>query len=478
MGQAEKRLRTEGSRGLLDALYDLGLALPALAAVFSTAVSILLVVAELVEPAAIAVGLVVIVTGLLLRYRANHRLKDRWYKKMRGRLHRELRFTRFWITIGATAIVAVAVLPPFPAMVVDFLLTLVLLVTGIAGARRSALIEKRLKLAKANAAEECDRVRDIAETAASIPVIRSPEYITRLAHYEVTPGEIGILPFLALAVIAVSFFIYVGLAAAVGISEAVRKDPPSEKTSESGDVSERAKDEAEPVFVTGPAPTYAEECPAIPNPLDIGHGLGQLFRSEGAFKAGCGTRPFRVRGTATWVSAGICDGVARSVAIATADGTRAIVYGDAANFAWTEAIQGNLLAGESAITGGGEVDLLETLAGTHAFTRLDAEEGNDDPRSCTEVTGTDRPFVHLAPQMVLLWLQLLEHRASWSWPTVEDARSEEAFAFTAYGTGEVTARGFCEHGVECGLLVDGGTWPGSGTSYVALDDLRPYMPED
>ncbi len=338
--------------------------------------------------------------------------------------------------------------------------------------------KKTLQLAKANAAEECDRVRDIADTAASIPVIRSPEYITRLAHYEVTPGEIGILPFLALAVIAVCFFIYVGMAAAVGISEVAQKDSPSKKTKSHGEGSEQSGEETESTTVFEPAPTYAEECPTIPNPLEIGHGLGRLFKSEGAFKAGCGTRPFRVRGTATWVSAGICDGATRSVAIATTDGPKAIVYGDAADLAWSEAVGGNLTAAESAITGGGEVDLLETLTGTHAFTRLDAEEGNDDPRSCTDVTGTDRPFVHLPPQMALLWLQLLEHRASWSWPTAEDAQNEETVAFTIYGTGEVTARGSCIQGAECSLLVDELEWPGSGTSFVTLGDLRPYMPED
>lgn len=478
MSPAEKRPSADRSRGLLRTLYDLGLALPALGAVLSTAVSILLVVAELVEPAAVLVATAMIVTGLLLRYRAVHRLKDRWYKKMRGRLRRELRFTRFWIASGLAVIAAVIFLPPFPAMLVSALLTLVLLLVGVAGARRSAQIEKRLKLAKANAAEECDRVRDIADTAASIPVIRGPEYITRLAHYEVTPGEIGILPFLALAVVGVSFFIYVGMATAVGVSDLARKDTSSKEAGGNSDGEKQTGDEAVSAIVLEPAPTYAEECPAIPNPLDIGHGLGGLFKTEGAFKAGCGTRPFRIRDTATWVSAGICDGVTRSVAIATAGGPRAIVYGAAADFAWSEAMRGNLLTAESDFTGGGEVDLLETFAGTHSFTRLDADEGNDDPRSCTEVMGTDRPFVHLAPQMVLLWLKLLEHRASWSWPTAEDARNQEAVAFTTFETGEVTARGSCRQESECSLLVDDLEWPGSGTSYVALRDLRPYMPED
>ncbi len=435
-------------------------------------------VTQVVGPAAVVVASAVIVTGLLLRYRAIHRLKDRWYERMRGRLRRELRFTRFWIATGAAMVVVVAALPPLPAMALCALLTLVLLLTGLAMARRSAEIEKNLELAKANAAEECDRVRGLAETAASIPVIRSPEYITRLAHYEVTPGEIGMLPFLALAVIAVAFFVYVGLATAVGISEVTQKDSPAKTATESDQSGQVDKKSGSTSSSSEPVPTYAEECSAIPNPLDIGHGLGRLFKRDGAFKAGCGSKPYRVRGTATWFSAGICDGATRSVAVATAGGPSAIVYGAAARFAWTEALRGNLLAAESELTGGGEIDLLETFGGTHAFTRLDADEGNGDPRSCTEVTGTDRPFVYLSPQMNLLWLQLLEHRANWSWPTAEDGGGEEAVAFTVFGTGEVTAHGSCKRGINCSLFVDGHEWPGAGTSYVALDDLRPYMPDD
>lgn len=476
MPEAEKA-HDEESKGPGSNSLDLGRVLPILVALVSTGASALLVAAKLVEPAALAVASVLVVTGLLLRYRANYRLKDRWYAAMRGRLRRERRFTRLWVAIGAAAILATLLLPSLAAMAVNSALTLILLVTGVAIARRSALIEQTLKLAKASAAEECDRVRDLAETAASIPLIRSPEHVVRLAHYEVAPGQIGTLPFLALAVVAIAFFVYVGLALAVGTSELAQRDQSPEKTLPRRESTVDVKQVSGGQLDLGePAPTYAEECPALPNPQAIGHGLGRLFRRDGAFKAGCGTEAYRVPETGTWVSAGICEGATRSVAVTSAKGTAAILYGDAARFAWTEAMRGNLLAAEASHTGGGEVNLIETHAGTYAFIRLDEDENNDDPHSCGEVTGTDRPFVELSPQMALLWLQLLEHRVSWLWPS-KDTSGPEAVAFSVYGSGEVAAHGYCDSGIDCRLFVGRNEWPGSGTSYVVLDDLHPYMPD-
>lgn len=477
LDQTEKRPPARGSRGLLRTFYDLGLAIPAAVALFSVALSVLLVIARLVEVAAIAAAFALIITTFLLRYRAVHRLKDRRYKKMRQRLETERRFTRFWLAIGVSVILSIIALPPLLAMLVAAGLVSVLLLTALAVAKRSAKIEKNLELAKANAAEECDHVREFAETAASIPMIRAPEYITRLAHYEVAPGEIGILPFLALAVVAIVLFVYVGLALAVGVSEVAQKDPSPKKTAHPPNSPPQSTSASmDPPEPLDPAPTYAEECPAKPDPLAIGHGLGELFRRDGAFKAGCGTKALRVRETGTWVAAGICEGTTRSVAVTAPGRSGAILYGEAADFAWNEAMDGNLVAAEVAEAGGGEVDLVETREGTYAFTRLNAAEGDGEARSCGDVTGTDRPFAHMPPQMVLLWLQLLEYRAGWSWPTKEDATAPEAVAFTAYGTDEVTARGSCDHEQSCRLLVDGIEWPGSGTSFVRLVNLRPYMP--
>ncbi len=226
-----------------------------------------------------------------------------------------------------------------------------------------------------------------------------------------------------------------------------------------------------------PLPTYADLCPSLPNPLVIGHGLGELFERDDAIKAGCGTPAFRVPGTATWVSAGICSGERRSVAVSSPGHQPKIVYGAPAEFVWVAAQGGELVAVEAAAPAGGDVDLVETRSGTYGFARAtrSATPGNEDAQSCSEVGGVAEPFARLAPPLLMLWTELVRDNATWYWPIFDHNNGRESVAFAS--TEEVD-QGACDTDTSCYLEIDGEKRLLEGSAFITLADLREYMPPE
>jgi len=169
--------------------------------------------------------------------------------------------------------------------------------------------------------------------------------------------------------------------------------------------------------VTLPPPDYADLCPRLPDPMAIGHGLGELFRRDGAVEAGCGGRAWNPPGIpSVWVAAGLCSGELRSFAVATG-GHASLLYDEPARFARQMAAAGQLLFAEAAKAGGGEVIAIGTGAGTYFFARSSPSIRPDlaDARDCTEVGGVARPFVTVTPAHVQSWLRYLELEG-WTWP--------------------------------------------------------------
>lgn len=251
----------------------------------------------------------------------------------------------------------------------------------------------------------------------------------------------------------------------------VQDDPPitQEPEQEGTDAEPPPGSESEP----DPLPTYAELCRSLPDPIAIGHGLGELFQRDDAIKAGCGTHAFRVPGTGMWVAAGMCLGERRSVA--TSFPEPEIIYGEAAEFIWEAAQDGELATVEAAAPGGGDVVLVGTRTGVYAFARStrSATPGNEDARACNEVAGVAEPFARLPPPLLALWRELVRDSATWFWPTVDGA--DESVAFLS--TGEVV-QGRCDSNTLCHLEVEGRERTLTGSAFVVLDELREYMPAE
>jgi hypothetical protein len=289
-----------------------------------------------------------------------------------------------------------------------------------------------------------------------------------------------------MSVLAIAVVADIGIAIALVVPNPDEEAPADWNASKTADES---KDEEDPPAVdpawwdaydaTEDVPTYADSCPELPDPADIGHGLGRLFEEAGEPKAGCGQSAAPVLETGAWVAAGICEGTMRSTAVAGAAGTVALLYGEAAEFAWDRAQDGTLIAAEAAEPGAGDVYLIKTLSGTFGFVRStrSAVAGREYLRTCGEATGRARPFVRMPPLLLLLWLELTKQQASWSWPELNSTSAEETVAFVTVERGEYTATGGCANDFECHVTVDDDRWQlDEGTGYVRLADLAPYMP--
>lgn len=223
-------------------------------------------------------------------------------------------------------------------------------------------------------------------------------------------------------------------------------------------------------------PKYADQCPALPDPFAIGHGLGELFYHDGAVKAGCGTEAFQVPGTNTWVAAGMCFGERRSVAI-SAPGRTAIVYGEAAEFVWSAAQEGELTAVEAATPEGGDVVMVETQLGTYGFARAtrSATPGNDQAQHCNEVGGSAEPFARMPPPMVWLWVELIHAQANWFWPTADRSSTDDSVAFISP---QGVATGSCASDTSCRLEFEGTVEALESPAFETLESIREYMPPE
>jgi hypothetical protein len=256
--------------------------------------------------------------------------------------------------------------------------------------------------------------------------------------------------------------------------------PPSAKAAEAAPGSHAPQTSAS-TTPAPPPPTYAQLCPDLPDPLAIGHGLGRLFRYDGAVEAGCGGLERLVRSDGSvHVAEGRCGARLRSLGVA-ADGHPAVLlYGAAARFAAAEAEAGELLYAEAASPADGELYVVATTRGTYVFVRMapSASIDEDDARHCAEVDSVARPFAVLPPPLGALWRGHMTTTQGWLWPLPDPASGPGAVGFLDPETNGVVAHGSCTGDAAC-------TFRGHGEEAMALEgpaviwmaDLAPWMPE-
>jgi hypothetical protein len=198
--------------------------------------------------------------------------------------------------------------------------------------------------------------------------------------------------------------------------------------------------------------SYADACPDLPDPLTIGHGLGELFRHDGAVQAGCGQAARQVGLTEVWFAPGDCEGHLRSVAVSAPGRPPVLLYGLAARFALGQGEAGTLTFAERLDVAGGEVDLVGTSDGTHAFARSTPtlRRGRGEATRCWKVDEIAKPFVHVPPAMTELWLQLMARRG-WVWPQADPGAGAFGVVFTDAPGGRVVAQAGCVTPIDCTL---------------------------
>lgn len=222
-----------------------------------------------------------------------------------------------------------------------------------------------------------------------------------------------------------------------------------------------------------PPPSYADLCSALPDPRQIGYGLGVLFEHDGAVAAGCGGPAERVGGS-TWVSAGFCGSELRSLAVVGERREPVLIYGAPADFARTEAERGELRFAEAARLGGGEVVLIGTARGTIAFARptpaLDPGEG--DAVRCGEIDEVARPFAQLDPPLAKLWLDHMASEQEWFWPQPGEGTADVVLKISD----RLPVYGSCESPLLCRLDGPGVHEVEEGSAEITLDELKTYAP--
>jgi hypothetical protein len=417
----------------------------------------LLALGGVVQPLAIAACVLVLIAALLSFYVARSR------RPASGARTRGEGLARLFAVLGALLLALTLVTRALPLISVVVAVIAVLLALAIAESLREARRLQAKEFRSSSAARSCPLA--------------------------------GFLPVATILPLAVALLLAGAACLALAVDNDHRSRPPSlgggeaESTVEGNGSEVGSGTDKIGNGVDGEAeealPTYADDCPELEDPREIGHGLGALFEHDGAVKAGCGQEAEEVTGLGVWYSAGICDGSLRSFAVSAPDREAVILYGDAAMAAWEAAQESDLLGAEAIEPGAGDLDLIRRRGGSEAYVRASrgGASGDEEPRTCSDVGEISEPFVRLSPAMIYLWRELLDQRAKWSWPTpAATSTGQEVLAevaFIDYNSGETIAGGSCEpEEGDCRLEVDGEAWTASGgPSFFELGELTTFAPK-
>ena len=393
----------------------------------------------------------------------------------------DLRFAYWWIGAGVLLGLIVVFVPSHLFVsLIGALTTLTIYVHGISRGGDIVHAEQELGLPGGSATVEAtDSVRRWNRRAGSAPQLPGTRWFTSLWGDKTPAGDVSAYLNATLLAVALTSAGYAGMAAAeVGSRVAEHVEARAVQTSPADSIdASRQSSSSE----AGPLPTlpYSRHCPALPDPLTIGHGLGELFKRDGAVQAGCGEPAIRgSRVGNVWMARGRCADHLRSLAVSVEGTGAAMLYGTPAEFAWHVGRASLLTYVQVGQPGGGDVAIVATPAGADVFVRSSPSirASRRVATRCTEIDDVARPFVHLAPPLAELWLRLIR-RSGWAWPVREAVeRSDSSVLFIDDATQETVARGGCTGGRICQLDSRSGRWFSAAAAMITIADLAPYMP--
>jgi hypothetical protein len=417
----------------------------------------------------IALAVLLFVAGVAHLLRTGAHQVDPDYVRdpqLRQLRRKELRVTACWLP-SALALVGIA--HAGDSMIAQgasgFAVCLIVYVTGTQIGADAALRQRCTKLsgttAKVISSAWGTRWRARAHAARGLPGARLLEGVL---SSEPPKGSISGYLTYTLSLVFIVGCLYGGVAVA-GVAKMIAAPHHHKRDGSTAKPRSRAKP---------PYRTYAQLCPQHPDPLAIGHWLGELFEHEGAVQAGCGQPATASPGSpGVWVASGLCEGSLRSVAIDAPAHPPTLLYGTPARFAMHQALAGELLYVEAAKIAGGDVDLVVTQAGTYAYARPtpDLSPPRSSARRCSEVGGVPRPFTRLTPAASNVWLSAIS-RLGWLWP-LADAAEGQGYAFLAGET--VLAQTSCESEEACKLSIEGESLPITGPTDLTIAGLRSAL---
>ncbi len=207
-----------------------------------------------------------------------------------------------------------------------------------------------------------------------------------------------------------------------------------------------------------------------------GRGLGEIF-------GGCINPAHEVGHTGVWAAAGSCDGMFRSLAVATPNGPGAILLWGPGRFALEEAAAGRLLSATAhVLVGSGDMYTVTTTSGTSVFLRVELSNGDGGlkgkPRTCSQIKEDPVPFLRIPPALTRLWVSEMQSEERWLWPRLEiGLESDHGFEFHSLNRADTTRRtAKCDSETSCTLVVGGSKSESSGYGQVSIEKLMAYAP--
>jgi hypothetical protein len=424
-----------------------------------------------------ALGFVLVVASAIQVFRARVRgnlAAYRGHQDILDAIEQERRVAARSLIAAVVLAAAPLCAPPIAVAVVGLVAVGVMAAAAIWAAGKSVRLQDDLGLGRGmayiNLLPAVVTAKDRAATAPTVVVAR---WFIRAFGDGRSAGEIGTHLARTLGAMLIVGLAYVAVGMAC-VGSAVVKDVTRDKRPGAGPTAGGGARHS------GGAPSrpvekdvsYAKQCPQLPDPLAIGHGLGELFYRAGATQAGCGEQAEQVA-PGVWISRGECAGDLRSLAVVASGLPPIMLYGEPADFA--EAIGQELRGAERAQPAGGDVALVTTTQGTFTFTRSTPALRPAISRAhrCTEVSEPARPFVRLLPAMGELWSQYVR-RFGWAWPTSTSAGDD---ALRDLATDAIVATGGCDTTGTCHLDAGQGIhWTMVDAPVLSMAALRPAMP--
>lgn len=394
---------------------------------------------------------------------------------IRKQVRSDIRLGLAGIGIGAIlALLATFIDAPFAVPLLALLLVAGLHQRGRVAGHEMVKLEEHHEIdSGTDLVSASEPVRLWKERAKTAPNAIGAETVPRMVRRRTPKGQISFFLNRTLTLLVVIWAGYAGMAFAEVVHLAAPDLPslpllPSETGIGPGSESIQGE------VIDPPPPTYADLCPALPDPLAIPYGLGELFRSIGGVYGGCGGPASQVA-PATWISSGDCGNELRSLAVRGEGHDAVLLFGAAATFALASAQAGTLRYAETGEPSGGEVDVVATSDGNHVFVRSSARLRNltKDPEHCTEVEEIPGAFVHLEPSLAQLWANYMSEDSGWLWPV---ATSFQTFTFSLFPGADPSASGECTSELACSFESASGRNLLEGVGAVSIAELKPLYP--
>jgi len=445
----------------------------------STATTSAFDLVRLADAILIALAMAVVATGSMHLARAVIHRADPAYmahRETRELVRVDLRFACWWVAAGHLLGVLVLIVPSHLVVALTGLFTtLTIYVYGISHGGDIVEAEEQLGLPGGSAtAAAADSVRRWNRRARRAPQLPGTGWFISLWGPKTPVGEVSAYLTHTLLAVVLTSALYAGVATAEVATTVVRHvktkpaqaPPPASRPAGTGGT------------VSRPVLPYERHCTALPDPLTIGHGLGELFEHAGAVQAGCGESAIRVsEGSQVWMAPGRCGDELRSLAVSTDGIGAALLYGAPAEFAWNAGNAGLLSYVQVGRPGGGDLAIVATPSGANVFLRTSPSirPARHIATRCADVDDVARPFVHMPPQLAELWLRLMR-RSGWAWSVREVVPgSDSTMSFIDDKTRRTVARGGCADRI-CHLDSSTGRWASAGAAMITIADLAVYMP--